>query len=355
MENQGFEQDIASALGTKIVDDSVKEDVPQEETTQKEQPQENKTEVSNNEQSESSLHNKKTESTSETDSPKPSTDFNLQSLNEKLGSKFGSIDDLKEKLNSSSNVNFANEKIAKINEYVKETGRSVEDYFSTQLLDVEKLTDIDVVKSKLSADNPDLSKEEVEILFKDSYGSGEKGEDGKPSVQSIRLKRDATEARKGLNDLKEKYLKPEEGKVSPQQRSELRKKWVSDMQEETSQLEAIEFDIGSGDNKQAFQFKIDNAGREKLIENNKNLGEKFFSRYIKEGGKWDYDKLNVEMYMLDNIDTIVNSAVAKFSNQKSENVIRDIKNTNFNPQETSGGEKQKNIMSQIQDQIFGDM
>ena len=61
------------------------------------------------------------------------------------------------------------------------------------------------------------------------------------------------------------------------------------------------------------------------------------------------------MYMLDNIDTIVNSAVAKFSNQKSENVIRDIKNTNFNPQETSGGEKQKNIMSQIQDQIFGDM
>ena len=142
MENQGFEQDIASALGTKIVDDSVKEDVPQEETTQEEQPQENKTEVSNNEQSESSLHNKKTESSSETDSPKPSTDFNLQSLNEKLGSKFGSIDDLKEKLNSSSNVNFANEKIAKINEYVKETGRSVEDYFSTQLLDVEKLTDI---------------------------------------------------------------------------------------------------------------------------------------------------------------------------------------------------------------------
>ena len=41
MENQGFEQDIASALGTKIVADSVKEDVPQEETPQEEQPQAN--------------------------------------------------------------------------------------------------------------------------------------------------------------------------------------------------------------------------------------------------------------------------------------------------------------------------
>ena len=56
----------------------------------------------------------------------------LQYLSEKLGRDLSSFDDLNTPVSETESSDFASEQLRIINEYVKNTGRTVQDYLNTQ-------------------------------------------------------------------------------------------------------------------------------------------------------------------------------------------------------------------------------
>ena len=88
-----------------------------------------------------------------------------------------------------------------------------------------------------------------------------------------------------------------------QEQSFVTEEWVNEMTSELNGLEAVEFDLGNG---QQFNFGLDDAYKNQLAEKNSRLDD-FFDPYVQEDGNWDHDKFNMHMTVLDNIETIVSS------------------------------------------------
>ena len=369
MSEKGIEEIFAAATDSKLTevveDGQVKQIEPQQEQPAQETKEEVKAEEPQKqantapaeetpkEQADTnrSLSNEKT-----MDQPKKadsSTEMSeeqmLKILGEKTGKSFNSFDQVKEQFSKETpKLDFASEKMAKINQFIKETGRSVEDYLKTQELNFDKMDTKQVVLEHMKAKNPDLSQKEIQVLFDDTYKIDEDAEEGDVSVDSIKLKRAASEAKSYFNDLKEKYSKPSEDKVQTQAKyKEIREEWLGNMKKQVNDLQAIEFKVGN----ENFQYSLDENARKTITDMNSSLGENFFiNRYFnKDTGNWDIDKLSVEMFALEHMDDIVNAAVAQFSNKKTEQVVKDMKNVNMGAKASPPQTDVKTIADQILD------
>ena len=119
------------------------------------------------------------------------------------------------------------------------------------------------------------------------------------------------------------------------------------MKKQVNDLQAIEFKVGN----ENFQYSLDENARKTITDMNSSLGENFFiNRYVnKDTGNWDIDKLSVEMFALEHMDDIVNAAVAQFSNKKTEQVVKDMKNVNMGAKASPPQTDAKTIADQILD------
>ena len=102
--------------------------------------------------------------------------------------------------------------------------------------------------------------------------------------------------------------------------------------------------------------KKDQDGEKKIEDNLKNINtnlDNFFDRYVGEDGNWDYDKLNLDMFIRDNFDQIVRSVANQYRSKGTEQVIKDIKNPSFSKEPKPTGGKSKSLFDQLSDQIFG--
>ena len=70
----------------------------------------------------------------------------LQYLSEKLGRDLTSFDDLNTTGTETESNDFASEQLQVINEYVKNTGRTVQDYLNTQTVDLTNVSDDALMK-----------------------------------------------------------------------------------------------------------------------------------------------------------------------------------------------------------------
>jgi len=68
-----------------------------------------------------------------------------------------------------SNTADIDERLLPILEFVKETGRSPEDWFRYQMLNPSEMDDYSLVKMQMSLDYPELSQDEVAILLESKY------------------------------------------------------------------------------------------------------------------------------------------------------------------------------------------
>ena len=81
--------------------------------------------------------------------------------------------------------------------------------------------------------------------------------------------------------------------------------------------------------------------------------DNFFDKYVDGNGNWDYDKLNLDMFIRDNFEDIIRSVANQYRSKGTEQVIKDIKNPSFNAEPKPSGRKSKSIYDQLSDQIFG--
>ena len=274
----------------------------------------------------------------------------LQYLSEKLGRDLTSFDDLNMTSEQAESNDFASDQLRVINEYVKNTGRSVQDYLNTQTVDLSNVSDDAVLKEYLRLDNPNLTEAELNDYMATTYKMDkEEYNERQMNAGKVQLMKDAKAARDYFNEVKEEYAMPTESEdysISQEDRDE----WIGTMSAEVDDLDGISFAMN--DQGEEFVYQLDDAARNEIKDYNSDL-ESFFDKYVDEGGNWDFDKLNTDMYILNNIDKIVRGVANQYRSKGTESVINEIKNPSFAQDKQDAPQKQQTTLDMLRKQILG--
>ena len=275
----------------------------------------------------------------------------LQYLSEKLGRDLTSFDDLNTTTSTETESNdFASDQLRVINEYVKNTGRTVQDYLNTQTVDLSNVSDDAVLKEYLRLDNPDLTEAELNDYMATTYKMDkEEYNERQMNAGKVQLMKDAKAARDYFNEVKEEYAMPTESENSSISQKD-REEWIGTMSAEVDDLDGISFAMN--DQGEEFVYQLDDDARNEIKGYNSDL-ESFFDQYVDEGGNWDFDKLNTDMYILNNIDKIVRGVANQYRSKGTESVINEIKNPSFAQDKQDAPQKQQTTLDMLRKQILG--
>jgi len=359
---------FAEQLGGEVVSDGVQEQMTQPTTvdlttpppaepapTQQEsnEPPMEQAPEETYENNDRSLNTESNQSQSESEGGDYTEEDFLGYINDEYETNFDSMDQFRDTLKTEKNTEFANEQIAHMNKFVSETGRSVNDYLRTQTVDYSKMSNEDIMMEHMHLSNPELTGKELQTYISSKYKMGEgKFTESDKAMGSIELKRDANQARQELVEWQNSYKAPAENNGMTQEQAEtIRTDWLNSMNSEVDQMQSLTFDIN--DQGETFDFSLSDEHKSSLSESNSNLSN-FFDRYIDDSGKWDFDQLNIDMFIRDNFDQIIRSVANQYRSKGTEQVIKDIKNPSFNtaPRPSTGGQD-KSMVDKLDDQIFG--
>ena len=287
------------------------------------------------------------------DTPAVSFDFE-DALIEKSSGKYSSYDELAEamaELETKASNTFANEQMARLNEYVAEGGDMM-DFLTTQLTDYSEMSDIDVIKAQMKLTEKELTSEEINLLFEDSYKLNEtQWSETEIKLAKIKLKRDANKARTDLIDFQKKNSIPKSKVQEAENKAQIeaaQKEWVKKVENSLRNFKDIKVDIG--DKGEKFSYSVSDDTIKSIRKTNKNL-QKFWDRYINEDGTQDVNKLTREMAILNDFDNIVRSVYAQARSNGKEAVVKDLKNPSYTPESKPTAEKRLTIQEQINQQL----
>ena len=221
-------------------------------------------------------------------------------VSERLGREVRSFEDFNQ------NQNELDERVQKIAEFVQNTGRNPEDWFKYQSLNPSEMDDLTAVRVKYAQDYPDLNFNEINTLIGSKYKMNpDEYSQEEINVSALQSKIDATDARRVITEIRDTYSAPVQQETSEQtEEAYFDQDWMQQMQQETSDFEGLEFDLGNG---KSFNFGIGEQYRNRLINQNQNIDD-YLGRYVDNNGNWDYDTFNSHQTLIDNIDNIVASA-----------------------------------------------
>ena len=259
-----------------------------------------------------------------TEEERPS--FVLESISEMLGQEFTSIESLREVLNKEQKAEIELDPTVKvIADFVKETGRSVSDWFTYQSFNPSEMDDSSVVKLQLMNQYPDLSEEDAQLLLTHRYKIDEdEFSENDVRIGKLNLKMDAQKARAELNQLRESYKAPvqQTQQMNEEVESPITAEWVDAMSKTVDEIESLELEIGKD---KSFSFNLDTAYKQTLKSKNAKLDE-FFDQYVDEKGGWDFDMLSAHRAIIDNIDEIAKAIYAQGLSDGQSKVVKNAVN-----------------------------
>ena len=270
-------------------------------------------------------------------------------LSERLGREINSFDEL-------SQNNTVDERVQAIADFVQETGRNPEDWFTYQSMNTSEMDDLTAVRVQMSQDYPNLSFEEINMLVGSKYKLDPNVYDERDvQLSTLQLKIDAEDARGGIEKIREQFKAPapreEQGQYYDEDAMYIDDAWMQNMATETDAMEALEFDLG-GD--KTFTYSLGDDHRRRLIQRNSQL-DNFFDNYVYEDGSWDYDKLNSHFAVIDNIDTIVSSAYRQGLGDGQKAVVSNAANVSMDtsPSSSQNLNQENPLAAQVRDLLRG--
>lgn len=278
----------------------------------------------------------------------------LQKLSERLNMKFDDFDAVTQQFNRKPDIDPA---VAAINEFVTETGRSIDDWYKYQSLDTSEMDDSKAVRMQLQMDHPKLSAQEIDTLMNNKYKlDADRYTDEEIATSAVELKVAADKARQSIEEVREAFAAPDPNRTAEDEfMSPIDDQWVANMSKEVDNLDGISFDLPTG---KTFTYGLADQYKSTLKEKNANL-ESFFDSYVSDDGKWDYDLLNSHRAVMDNIDNIVNAVYRQGMSDGQRRVVHQASNvapvTPQQQQVDTGAEAQRNkIIDQLAAAIGGD-
>jgi hypothetical protein len=274
----------------------------------------------------------------------------LQYLSEKLGRDVSSFDDLNNDEYETEYDEFASEQLQVINDYVRNTGRTVQDYLNTQTVDLDNVSDDALLMEYLRLDNPSLTDAELNDYMATTYKTdADSYSERETNAGKVQLMKDAKVARDYFNQIKEEYAMPDESFDTGISEEEMGD-WLDQMESEVDDLEGLSFEMN--DQGEEFIYNLDDEARQEIKNYNSNL-EGFFDKYVDESGDWDFDALNTDMYILNNIDKIVRGVANQYRSKGTESVINEIKNPSFTQDKQEATPRQESTLQMLRRQILG--
>jgi hypothetical protein len=354
MENNESNAMLAQSMGYKLVDDDAKKEST-ETTEVNETVETEKNESTESVDNESSLkQNSDTPDSSETKSE--SDDFNTL-LREKSEGKFENYEDLVKSFEESQSKQdtdvFANETIAKLNQYIIDGG-NINDFGKTQV-NYSEMSDLDILKAGMKLNDPDLTDNDVDFLVNKEYRLDEEEYDEDTvRISKLKLRKDAKEYRVKLEDWKKKYEIPvksntqklEEQKAVQEESLKEKQRWENLVSDSASKFESIDFNIN--DKGEKFTFALSDEDRTTLKTNNSDLS-KFWSRFMNEDGTENMEKLNKTMFLVDNFDKVVRAIANQYKSSGKDDVLKDIKNPDYNANSSNQESGLKSLQQQMYD------
>lgn len=271
-------------------------------------------------------------------------------VSERLGVEIESIDQLSnvmQQLQQQSEQPQIDERVKAIADFVQQTGRNPEDWFRYQSLNPSEMDDMTAIRVSMSNEYPNLSGEEIDMLVGSKYKLDEDyHSDDEIKLSKLQLKIDADKARKGIDELRSQFAAPAKRQDEAVQ-SPIDERWISTMQEQTNNLEAVTFELADG---KEFEFSINDSYRSQLIDKNRNI-ESFFDQYISQDGQWDHDKFNIHQTLIDNIDAIAKSLYQQGMSDGQRKVVDQAANVTTKTPGVGAAQPTDNVSQQILDAL----
>lgn len=248
----------------------------------------------------------------------------LDFLSERLGSRFESLEDLVQQDYK------LDERISAIADFVETTGRSPEEWFFYQSLNPSEMDDMTAIQVEMASSYPNLSQEEIQTLVSSKYKlDSDLYSEEEVRLSQLQLKIDAENARGSIEEIRDQFAAPEFENQGQSYESPFNEDWVNEMYDELDSLEAIEFDLGNGS---TFSFGLEDRYKNDLGNRNANL-DTYFDQYVRQDGSWDFDKLNMHRAVVDNVDSIVQSAYRQGMSDGQRGIVNKAANVdNRTPQ-----------------------
>jgi len=266
-------------------------------------------------------------------------------LSETLGMDLNSIDDLKSSIAPQQAE--IDERVKVIADFVEKTGRSPEEWFQYQAINPSEMDDLTAIKMSMTSEYSDLSPEEIDMLVGSKYNLDEDlYTEDEIKLSKLQLKIDANKSRQSIEQLRSNYELPTTQQTEAIQ-SPIDEQWIEAMTNETNALEALSFDLPSGE----FNFGITDDYRGQLIDKNSNL-ETFFDQYVDQNGQWDYDTFNSHRALVDNIDAIAKSIYQQGLSDGQRKIVDQAANVSTqSPNVATGNNSGNNLEQQILDAL----
>ncbi len=257
----------------------------------------------------------------------------LSYLSERLGREVSSLDEIQGTQDTSVEID---ERVAAINEFVRQTGRDPKDWFTYQAMNPSEMDDVSAVKAQLKSQYGDLSDSDLNLLIENKYKlDADLYEENEVRLSQIQLKMDADKARQEIEGLRSQYAAPVR-QEQPQQQEEfegiVNDEWLNSMSAEVDALDGIEFQVTKD---KSFTFGLEDNYKSQLKSKNEKI-EDFFSSYVGNDGQWDFEKWNMHQAVLDNIETIVKTAYQQGLGEGQRSLVDKAANVQYQqPNETA--------------------
>jgi hypothetical protein len=260
----------------------------------------------------------------------------LSYLSERFGRSISSYDDLVEYREQERAID---ERVSIIADFVEKTGRDPRDWFIYQSINPSEMDDLSVVKLNMSAEYPNLSQEEIDILVNSKYKTNPDvhGED-EVTLSKLQLKIDAESARRSIDQIRNDFQAPVA--KSEDYSSIVNDEWISDMARNLDEFQGIEFDLGG----KKFMYSVDDRYKSALFDKNSRLDE-FFDPYVREDGSWDYDMLNMHRTVLDNMNSILTSAYRQGISDGQKGIVNRAANVSTKTPNQGGAQNQQDALT----------
>ena len=270
-------------------------------------------------------------------------------LSERLGRDVNSMDDLTYQAEPQRALDERVEAIAK---FVDETGRKPEDWFAYQSLNPSEMDDLTAVRINMASKYPNLTQDEVGLLVQSKYKlDSDMYSDEEVRMSQLQLKIDGSEAKQGISSLRDSYAAPQAEEQSVDNiEGFIDEEWISKMEREVDSLTGLEFNLG---NEKSFTFSLDDSYKSELKSKNARL-EQFFDPYVREDGSWDYDTLSSHRALIDNVDTIIQSAYRQGMSDGQRTVVTTAANVSMDaPQRGNTGQEVSPLVAGLKNIMKG--
>ncbi len=239
------------------------------------------------------------------------------------------------------------ERLLPILEFVRDTGRSPEDWFRYQMLNPSEMDDLNLIKLQMSAEHPELSQEDISVLIENKYKIGEDFLDEKEQrMAQLQLKIDANKARQEVENLRNGYLaRTETGEYQEYEpESFVDEQWLQEMSNEIDALEGIDFELNG---EKTFTFGLNDSYKNSLKSKNAQL-DSFFDQYVDGNGQWNHELFGMHRTVVDNIDEIVKAVYSQGLSDGQRKVVQNVANVQTGAPNAGPGGQSDTLLAQIE-------